>query len=185
MTKKLGFFLFLFFLLLALLFSLGIPRRDVHHLAQVAGVALDYENGRIKATFEFYAPSVEQPIGAQRKVLICYGETIESCVKEAEKLQGKELFMKNASVLILGDERLLEAVRRYYCKFINDRTDLPIYFTVGQAAGTVFNGEGEVVSDQLDAASRHCRLRYTVLDMLNGKKGYVYIKGEGGFELVS
>lgn len=186
MTQRCGIFVAVVFMLLALGFSVQIPRRDVHHLAQVAGIALDYEEGGIKATFELYEPSVDQPIGTERRVVASYGESLRDCIEEAEKLQGKELYVSNASVLILGEERrLLEEVLSYFCEFTNNRTDLPIFVALNQQAGALFAGEGEVLSSQIDAASRHSGVRQTVLDLLNGEQPQVYLRGKGGFELVS
>ena len=109
MIIKIYRLLMAFLLIIALIGSFEIPRRDLRATGQVAGIALDKEGDQIKATFELYAPAVDEPIGKERKVVISTGSSLEECILNAKRVQGETLFVNDAAVLIIP--------RHYYADF--------------------------------------------------------------------
>ena len=125
------------FLIFAVIGALFLPRRDLRKLAQVAGIALDIADDKIVAAFELYVPAVDQPIGSERSVVYGTGETLEECVDSVKRRFGAELYLNDASVLILGSERLNDAVRSYYSVLAHDHMDLPVFYAYHQSAAEI------------------------------------------------
>lgn len=176
------------FLVGAMICAIFLPRRDLRSTAQVAGIALDYEDGNIAATFEIYSPSSDQPIGAAKEVVHSKGETLEECVNNASRSIGKRLYLNDVSVLLLSEERsndLMESMMAFYSEFNNDNMDLPILFAKDQRAGAIFECKGKVLSNEISKSAEIMKKRITVRDFLNGNKETVWIKGEGSYEIVS
>ncbi len=173
------------FMIFAALASFMIPRRNPRATAQVAGFALDLQKNEIKATFELYRPENDQPIGASSEVIQSNGKSIEECIQQALKSYGKELFINDASVLILGDDRLLKDVLAYYRLQKNDHMDLPVFFAENQNAGKIFSGEGGVLSDNLAESAKSLGKIQTIRDLMNEKGNRIRIKGEGNYEIIS
>lgn len=184
--RKYRYFAIGFLLLFAVISSFWLPRRNLRETAQVAGIALDWEQERMMATFELYQADADETIGAKKRVVIGYGETLEMCIQDALRRQGKRLFVNDASVLILGQEkkeRLLEAVLNYYCDFSHDDMDLPVFFAKGKAADFL-SGEGAVRSMEIAASAKALNQRQTVKDLMNqrGERIWLLFK-EDGYEL--
>ncbi len=184
--KKNRYFAIGFLLLFAIIASLWLPRRNLRETAQVAGIALDWEQDGLMATFELYQADAEETIGSKKRVVVGYGETLGKCIEDALRRQGKHLFVNDASVLILGQEkkeRLLEEVLNYYRNFSHDDMDLPVFFAKGKAADFL-NGEGAVRSMEIAASAKALNQRQTVKDLMNqrGERIWLLFK-EDGYEL--
>ena len=109
--------------------SFWVPRRNLRGIGQVAGIALDRQEDCIRATFELYAPAVDEPIGKNRQTVTATGASLEECIQNARLVSGWELFIDDALVLILGSKDhtfLLPKVLAYYSSFKNDHMDLPV-----------------------------------------------------------
>ena len=170
-------------LVLSLVASFGIPRRDLHSMAQVAGIALDKVDDSITATFELYKPISDQPIGSQHIVVDAQGKSIADCIKRLKQVYSMELYLNNASVLILSSEQLVDDVIAFYSLLVNDHMDLPVFFAEEQAAD-FFEGSKEVMSTHLaDSAKRVSRIQ-TVRDLMNGSGQKVFVRGRGDYEIL-
>ncbi len=168
--------------------SFAIPRRDLRATGQVAGIALDEEDGHLKATFELYSPTLDEPIGRNRETVISTGNDLAECIENARLSRGESLFADDVSVLILSSENhafLLQKVLEHYRLLKNDQMDLPVYFAFGQQAGTIFAGEGSVLSGELAKSGKLLNKVQTVRDLMNGSGERVLIKGEGNYEIIS
>ncbi|MBQ4093288.1 MAG: hypothetical protein IJC82_08275, partial [Firmicutes bacterium] len=95
---------------LAFIGSYDIPRRELRSLGQVAGIALDEDGGRIKATFELYDPVVDEPIGRRCYCVVSEGDSIKECIENVSLSSGKKIYADDALVLLLedGSEFLLQ-----------------------------------------------------------------------------
>jgi len=178
----------LLLLVLALVGAAEIPRHNMRLTAQVAGIALDESDGQLKATFELYDTSVDQPIGKKRQVVTSTGETIEQCLKNARASYGKELFIQDAAALIIDGRHhneILKQVFLYYSQYKNDQMALPVFFTLGQSAGEIFEGEGEVISMHLAASVWNMKKTQTIKDLMNGTGQRVMVRGKGSYEILS
>ncbi len=176
------------FLAAAVIGSFFLPRRDLRATGQVAGIALDEENGKIRAAFELYVPSVDQPIGQSSEVVYSEGKDIEECVKNASRTTGKELYLDDSEALILngGDGAfLIEKTLDYFRILKNDQMDIPIFFVKDQKAKDVFSSKGKILSTQIAKSAELLKKRHTVRDFMNGEGAYVWIKGEGTYEIIS
>lgn len=176
------------FLIVAMVGSFFLPRRDLRSTGQVAGIALDEANGIIQATFELYDPSVDQPIGSSCELVSSKGADLEECVKNASKSTGKELYLEDVEVLIMNGKdsnALLDAMEKYYSVFKNEQMDLPVVFAKNQSAKRIFSSKGKILSTQIAKSVELMKKRHTVRDWLNGEGEYVWIKGEGSYEIVS
>ncbi|MBQ8894008.1 MAG: hypothetical protein IJ043_06315 [Clostridia bacterium] len=188
MKKLLSYGVALLLLVAAIAGAVTLPRRDLRATGQVAGIALDAENGQIKATFELYSPAVDTPIGTARKTIVSTGNSIEECILKARISQGDSLFVDDASALILSSSEhtfLLEKVFEYYSQIKNDQMDLPVFFAFGQKAGTIFSGEGKVLSMELAQSAKSLHKRQTIRDLMNETGERVLIQGEGSYEIIS
>lgn len=188
MVIRLNRLLSLFLLVLALVGAAEIPRHNMRLTAQVAGIALDESNGQLKATFELYDTAMDQPIGKKRQVVTATGETIEQCLTNARTSYGKDLFIQDAAALIIDGRHhstILEQIFLYYSQYKNDQMALSVFFTLGQPAGELFEGEGEVVSMSLAASARNMKRVQTVKDLMNGTGQRVVVRGKGSYEIVS
>ena len=168
--------------------AIEIPRRNLKSTAQVAGIALDWEEENIKTTFELYEPSEEENFGQKRKIIVSRGKTLQQCIDQAKILSGKELFVSDAAALIISNDHhsaLLSVVFEYYKELKNDHMDLPVFFAFGQPADAIFKGEGAVVSDDLVSSARQSKQVQTVKNLMNGVGERVLIKGEGDYEIIS
>lgn len=188
MKKIIGYAVILILLIGAVIFSFKLPRRDLQATGQVAGIALDEENEKIKATFELYSPAVDEPIGSKQKTVVSFGFDIQECIDNAMLLHGESLFVDDASVLIIGgndQDFLLPKVFEYFKLLKNDHMDLPVFFTAEQEAGNVFLGAGTVVSSQLAESGKKLKKSQTVRDLMNRTGENVLIIGEGSYEIIS
>lgn len=175
-------------LVIAIAGSFAIPRRDLRATGQVAGIALDEENGLLKATFELYTPTLDEPIGRNRKTVVSTGATLEECIDNARLVSGESLFADDASVLILSSQNhafLLQKVLEHYRLLKNDQMDLPVFFAFAQEAGAVFSGEGAVLSGELAKSGKLLDKVQTVRDLMNGTGQRILIRGEGAYEIIS
>ncbi len=175
-------------LVAAVIGSFSLPRRDLRSIAQVAGIALDQENGMLRATFELYVPVLEKSIGTQRETVSALGGSLEECVENIRKVRGEELFTDDAAVLILSSEQddyLVEKVLEHYRQLKNDQMELPVFFAFGQSAASIFEGEGAVISTELAESGEKLSAIQTVKDLMNGAGERVLIRGEGGYEIIS
>lgn len=180
--------LIILMIIVALVGALSFPRRSLRSIGQTAGIALDWENGRIKATFELFDPETGETIGKKRKVVMSEGESIDECIENAEFIQGKKLFADDVSVLILNykaKDRLLPPVLEHFCLLKNDHMDLPVFFSLEQNAGAIFSGEGAVISMDLAQSGKNLGRLVTVRDLMNGNRDYVLVKGEGRYEIIA
>ncbi len=175
------------FLILGVICSFFLPRRDLRTIGQVAGFALDEKNGMLHATFELYSPSVDQTIGKERQVLTSSGKDIEECVNEIERKSGKKLYIDDAEVLILSGDQggMIEQVLEYYKEFSHDNMDLPVFFAQNQESGKIFEGKGKILSTEISQSAKNLKKRHTVRDLMNGTGERVFIKGEGSYEIIS
>ncbi|MBQ7936495.1 MAG: hypothetical protein IJ333_09180 [Clostridia bacterium] len=188
MIIKIYRLLMAFLLIIALIGSFEIPRRDLRATGQVAGIALDKENGQIKATFELYVPAADEPIGKTRKVVVSTGESLEECIANARRVQGETLFVNDAAALVIGSadhSYLLEKAMDYFRLLKNDHMDLPVFFAFGQSAGAIFEGEGVVLSTGLAESAKSMDKLQTVKNLMNGIGERILIKGEGAYEIIS
>ena len=176
------------FLVAAVLGSFSIPRRELRSTGQVAGIALDEVEGKLRATFELYAPSLDEPIGKRRATVVTLGESLQECMDRAQLSGGESLFADDISALILSgaeDQFLLQKVYEHYRLLKNDQMDLPVFFTFGQDAGRVFEGEGAVLSGELAESAKAMHKLQTIRDLVNGSGERVLIRGEGCYEIIS
>lgn len=175
-------------LITAIAGSFLIPRRNLRSIGQVAGIALDEENGRLKATFELYTPALDEPIGRRRQTVVSYGESLEECISNARLIRGETLFTDDAAALILSSEDhafLLQKVVEYYRVLENDQMDLPVFFSFGQQAAAIYAGEGAVISTELAESGKKTERLQTIRDLMNGTGERILIRGEGGYEIIS
>lgn len=176
------------FLILAVAGSFFLPRRDLRATGQVAGIALDEKDGIIQATFELYDPDVDQPIGNACQLVTAEGKNMKECIKNAGRSIGKELYLENAAALIIGSGdtgHLIEEMTSFYCEFKNEQMDLPVFFAQHQRAKTVFSSKGKILSTQIAKSAELLKKRSTVRDFLNREGKFIWIKGEGSYEIVS
>lgn len=176
------------FLLIAVVGSLFLPRRDLKKTAQVAGIALDEENGQIRATFELYVPAVDDVIGMKRKTVVGYGDTLEECIENVRFRSGDTLFVNDAAALVIegrSDAFLMPRVFEYFRLLKNNHMDLSVFFAFGQSAGEVFEGEGAVLSTALAQSSKSINRVQTVKNLMNSIGERVFIRGKGGYEIIS
>lgn len=176
----------LFLLFFAAILSIWLPRRDLRTTAQVAGIALDQGEEGLIATFEIYRADMDRTIGSARETVVGYGSSLDDCLKDALRRFGKELFINDASVLIIGlnqREELLKKAVEYYSVLSQDHMDLPVVFSVGHA-GTFFEGEGAVVSPKIADSLQILDKRQTVKDLMNHRGDRIYmIQKEDGYEI--
>lgn len=175
-------------LAVAIFCSFGIPRRELRSIAQVAGIALDEENGRLHATFELYSPVLDEPIGTKRQTVSIEGSSLKECIDGARRVGGESLFTDDISVVIIGrgDERLImQKVADHYRQLKNDRMDLPMFFAADQSASQIFAGDGAVLSGELSESAKALNRVQTLRDWFNGTGQRVWIKGEGSYEIIS
>lgn len=176
------------FIIAAIIASISLPRRELQRIAQVAGIAIDGKEGEIVATFELFEPSVDQPYGKERTATTSRGETLEECIENARLSIGKELYVDDISILIVGDEEvefLLAEVKRYYSRYKQDHMDLPLIRAKNQKAAEVFQGKGKILSTEIAESLRFLGKRPTIKDLFNGVQPDVYIKGVGNYEIIS
>lgn len=176
------------FVFAAVIASFSLPRRELKTIAQVAGVAMDSKNGTILATFELFEPSVDQPYGKERSTTTSQGKTLEECIDNARLSIGKELYVDDISIMIIGEKDvdfLLAEVERYYCKFKQDHMDLVLIRAKNQKAADVFKGKGKILSTEIAESVRLLGKRSTIKELFNGVQPDVYIKGEGNYEIIS
>ncbi len=174
-------------LIFAICGSFAIPRRDLRAIGQVAGFALDEEDGTLKATFELYDPSLDEPIGRSRRIIVSEGNSIEECIENARLTVGENLFVNDASVLVLSSKNhsfLVQKTIEHYQLLKNDQMDLPVFFAFGQDAGEIFDGEGAVLSADLAKSGKLLNKVQTIRDLMNGKGNRVLIRGEGEYEII-
>ena len=172
----------------AVAFAFGLPRRDLRSTAQVSGIALDEQDGRLIATFELYVPSTEDPIGSKRETVTTVGSDLRECMERTRLIGGEALFTDNASALILGsgnEDVLLQALFNHYRELKNDQMSLPVFFTLDQSGGQIFEGEGAVLSNELAESAKAVGMVQTVRDLMNGVGSRVRIRGEGSYEIIS
>lgn len=172
----------------AIVGSFAIPRRDLRATGQVAGIALDEEGGLLKATFELYSPTLDEPIGRNRETVISTGSDLAECIENARLSRGESLFTDDAAVLVISSEDhtfLLQKVFEHYRLLKNDQMDLPVFFAFGQQAGVIFSGEGAVLSGALAKSGKLLNKVQTIRDLMNGKGERILIKGEGNYEIIS
>jgi len=175
-------------LIVAVLCSFGIPRRELRSTAQVAGIALDEKDGKLYAAFELYSPVLDEPIGTKRQTVSSVGDSLQECIDRAQRVGGESLFTDDASVLIIGDgneEVMMQRVVDHYRQLKNDRMDLPLFFTADQSASKIFAGEGVVLSGELSESAKALNQVQTLRDFLNGTGQRVWITGEGNYEIIS
>lgn len=185
MMPRYGKISFILLLLAAILFSYQIPRRDLRATAQVAGIALDQGEDGLVATFEIYSADMDETIGAKREIEVSKGKSLEECIGNILYTKGKELFVNDASVLILGgsnSEALLEEALEYYRLLAHNHMDLAVFFAKGKASD-IFSGEGGVVSMELEESARRLKCTQTIKDLMNEEGERVYLKGEGEYEI--
>ena len=176
------------FIIIAVFGSFELPRRNLRSTSQVAGMAMDWENGQIKTTFELYVPSADAPFGSKRRAVVGRGVTLEECIKNVSLTHGEFLFVNDASVLIISSEHhtdLLREALSYFSLLKNDHMDLPVFFAFGQKAAKIYEGEGAVISTELAASAEHLKQVQTVKNLMNGVGDRVLIRGEGGYEIIS
>lgn len=176
------------FIIAAIIASVSLPRRELQTIAQVAGIAIDGKEGKILATFELFEPSVDQPYGKERATTTSQGETLEECIDNARVSIGKELYVDDISILIIGDkevEFLLAEVKRYYSKYKQDHMDLPLIIAKNQKAAAIFSGKGKILSTEIAESLQLLGKRSTIKDLFNGVQPDIYIKGEGKYEIIS
>ncbi len=175
-------------LIISVVASDEIPRRSLRQTAQVSGIALDRQGDQIKATFELYDPAVDDPIGEKQKTVFGVGESIEACIIDASKRQGGELFIDDASALIIEGENRMFIVSRileYYRELKHDHMDLKVFVAENQRAEAVFEGAKSVISAGLSKSAENLNAILTVKDLMNNQNNWVKIKGEGSYEIVS
>lgn len=175
-------------LAVAIFCSFGIPRRELRSTAQVAGIALDEENGRLYATFELYSPALDEPIGTKRQTVSTDGTSLQECIDRAQRVGGESLFADDASVLIIGngnEQLMMQKVTDHYGKLKNDRMDLPLFFAADQRASQIFAGDGAVLSGELSESAEALNQVQTLRDWFNGTGQRVWITGEGSYEIIS
>ncbi len=172
------------FLIVAIIGSFFIPRRDLHSIAQVAGIALDRSGDRICATFELFDPVLDKPIGTQRKVVFAEGTTMNACIDAAKHHSSAELYLNDASVLILGDGVPMDLVFDYYSSLAHDHMDLPIFYAHEQSASEIFKGEGKILSTELAKSAEKLDRLHTIRDFMNGEGQKVYVQGSGSYEII-
>lgn len=168
--------------------SFFLPRREPRSIGQVAGVALDRTEQGVRATFELYDPSLEEPIGKKRRTVVTEGADFQDCIDQAVRKEGERLYTDDLFALILSGEEdafLLDIVLDHYRLLKNDHMALPVFFTLGQQAGAVFDGEGAVLSMDLAESGKRLKKIQTVRDLMNGAGTRVVIRGEGSYEIVS
>ncbi len=176
------------FIIIAILGSFEIPRRNLRSTSQVAGMAMDWEGEQIKTTFELYVPSADAPFGSKRKTVVGSGDTLEECIENVSLTHGEFLFVNDASALIISSNHhtdLLREALSYFSLLKNDHMDLPVFFAFGQKASAVFEGEGAVISTELAASAKHLNRIQTVKNLMNGVGKRVLIRGEGSYEIIS
>lgn len=176
------------FLLVAIIGSFAIPRRNLRTTGQVAGIALDWEEEQIKASFELYVPALDETIGKESKTVVGYGSSLEECIVNATRTNGDDLFVNDASALIVAgeyDEYLLNHVFEYFCSLKNTHMDLPVFFTLGQNAEQIFAEEGSVISISLAASAKSLKQTQTLKNLMNGVGKRILIEGKGGYEIIS
>lgn len=172
-------------LILALFSSSRIPRRNLRSTAQVAGIALDQGEDGLIATFEIYEAKADETIGTKRKTAVGRGKSLDECIGNILYTEGDELFINDASVLVIGSENseaILEEALKYYRKGAHNHMDLPVFFSKGRA-GALFEGEGEVISMALAASAEQLDKTQTIKDLLNDAGERVYVEGYGGYEI--
>ncbi len=168
----------------ALISTIGIPYYNSHKLIQVAGIALHMEEGDLVAEFELFQPDPENYLGKQKETVRSSGKDLEECIQNLAKTYGKELFLKDAAVLILAErdlEQLVPIVEAYYAKLKNNRMDLPVFFWLEEEK-EVFD-EDKVISLDIADGARMLHYNYTLNDLINQKGEPVYLKGEEGYEI--
>ncbi len=176
------------FLILAVIGSFSIPRRDLKKTGQVAGIALDKENGQLRATFELFVPAVDDVIGAKRKTIVGYGNTLEECILNVQTRGGDALFVSDAAALLIdgrSDSSILPMVFDYFCLLKHNHMDLPVFFTFGQSAGEIFEGEGTVLSTAMVESAKTMKKVQTVKNLMNNVGERVLVCGRGSYEIIS
>lgn len=176
------------FIFAAVIASFSLPRREVKTIAQVAGIALDRSGENIKATFEVFEPSVDQPYGKERSVVTSIGKKLKDCIEDARRSIGKELYVDDVAVLIIAhkdEEFLLTEIKRYYRKFNQDYMDLPLVQVENQTAAEVFDGKGKILSAEIAESMLLLGKRSTIKDLFNDVKPDVFITGVGKYEIIS
>lgn len=184
--KKYRYFAIGLLIFAAVICSFWLPRRNLRATAQVAGIALDWVEEGMMATFEIYEGDADENIGTQKQVAFGYGNTFEECIQNTLRGYGKHLFVNDASALFLGDEKtelLLGSVLEYYKKFAHDDMDLPVFFSKGRAADLLM-GEGGVRSVEIAASAKLLHRRQTIKELMNQRGERIYLKlKENGYEL--
>ena len=171
-------------LIAAVVLSFYIPRRDLRSISQVSGIALDANGATINATFELYTPEINQPIGSKRTVISADGASIQQCLDQIKRVHDTELYVEDASVLIVNSDELLDEILSFYSKLSNDHMDLPIFYVKNQRAAEIFEGAGEVISTKLADSAESLDCLQTIRDLMNGEKEKVYVRGCGGYEIL-
>ena len=175
-------------LISALIASFFLPRRELRITAQVSGIAIDRNGDNIVATFELFEPGVDQSYGDERSVVASSGKTFEKCIENARLTMGKELYIDDASVLIIGDKEfdyLLKEVLDYYKTYNHDNMSIPLFRAKSQMASKIFDGKGKILSTEIAESARLIDEQVTIKDVYNGVEPDVFIKGAGGYEIVS
>ena len=176
------------FIVAAIIASVFLPRRELRTIAQVSGIAIDRKDDLMSITFELFEPSMEQPYGEERTIVNSMGKTIEECIKNASLSIGKELYVDDAAVLIIGDkgiDAILNEVKRYYKEYKQDHMDLPLIRARNQTAAEIFKGKGKILSIEIAESMRLMGKRTTIKELLNGVEPDIFIKGEGKYEIIS
>ena len=176
--------LILLCLVMAFVASFYIPRRDLRSITQVAGIALDATGATIKATFELYDAEVDQPIGSKRAIVSSEGGSIQHCLNRIKQVYGKELYIENASVLIINSDDVLDEVFDFYSKQSNNHMNLPVFYVENQYAYEIFEGEGEVISTSLADSAESLGCMQSIRDLMNGEKEKVFVRGSGNYEIL-
>lgn len=175
-------------ILAAIIASLFLPRRELQTIAQVGGIAIDSKGEKMNVTFEVFEPSVDQPYGKERSIVKTMGKTLEECIENASSSIGKELYVDDAAVLIIGDkdaDDLLQEIKRYYREYKQDHIDLLLIKAQNQTAAEIFEGKGKILSTEIAKSMRLMGKSSTIKNLLNGVEPDVFIKGVGEYEIIS
>lgn len=176
------------FLSIAIALSFFLPRRNLRTVAQVAGYSIDEIDEVLSVTFEVYVPLPDQPIGEMNSLVTVRGKSIEECIQSAKRIGGKELYISNASILIIGEDddgSIGREVVRFYKKFRNNNMDLAVVYAKNQTAEAVFNRKGKILSTEIAESVEMLNIRQTVRDLMNKDEKRVWIVGDGNYEIVS
>ncbi len=184
MMKKGRLILGILCIVVALIGTVWIPYYNSHGFIQVSGIALRMKGETIAVEFELFEPDFENYLGKTKSIVQASGDSLENCIENLSHTYGKELFLRDAAVLIISErdlETLTPYVEEFFSKRENQHGNLPVFLWENPQENGFFGDQ--VNSLDIARSARMLKRTYTLTDWLNQKGNPVYIKGGEGYEI--